>query len=578
MSDNLCSNEQNPTLYILVIESFSMVFSMKNLTLIFSALLCVLSACGNGSNGVASLKLENGEESEDEPRSSDNRDNLGTCSPKKEGRTVIDEKEGIMYRCKSGDWQEFAKVILFDEDLPSCNRKRDGLLYYIQDEEKTFVCDDMDWKNYEVDAVSSSSQGTQSSSHITTSSTSISSSGSYNGPGISQLADKTVAEFVYNSWHDYHFVTMNDESAYYPSIASDFRYVFNGYSPVGRVKWTQMSSGSYSGVCSVDDAVEPAMKFRACTVSEGIGYGMLLSYFQEDKATFDALWNYSRGYRSYFSTPLTPWITSSFNYTRIDVSSTTDADLDIATALILMYYKTGTQEYLNDAIQIVNAIWETEIEKTNLLILPGNSSMWQNDLTFNLSYFSPVALRLFEQIDSNHNWTGVLDAMYTYMKMVQDGGTGVFPDWSDISGIAKKSPNGSSNNSYWLFDKESVRIPWRIAWDYYWFQDERAKAILDKLNEFIVRNSSGNPTSVALGVGYSWNLSVGNDKTGGGTISNQWLAAWCATGISGNTTWLNACVSEVNNRMLSNNGSSYYSDILFAVYSQLLNGMYVRPF
>ena len=301
---------------------------------------------------------------------------------------------------------------------------------------------------------------------------------------------------------------MNDESAYYPSIASDFRYVFNGYSPVGRVKWTQMSSGSYSGVCSVDDAVEPAMKFRACTVSEGIGYGMLLSYFQEDKATFDALWNYSRGYRTYFNTPLTPWITSSFNYTRIDVSSTTDADLDIATALILMYYKTGTQEYLNDAIQIVNAIWETEIEKTNLLILPGNSSMWQNDLTFNLSYFSPVALRLFEQIDSNHNWTGVLDAMYTYMKMVQDAGTGVFPDWSDISGIAKKSPNGSSNNSYWLFDKESVRIPWRIAWDYYWFQDERAKAILDKLNEFIVRNSSGNPTSVALGVGYSWNLSV----------------------------------------------------------------------
>ena len=61
---------------------------MKNLTLIFSALLCVLSACGNGSNGVASLKFENGEESEDEQRNSDNRDNLGTCSPKKEGGTA----------------------------------------------------------------------------------------------------------------------------------------------------------------------------------------------------------------------------------------------------------------------------------------------------------------------------------------------------------------------------------------------------------------------------------------------------------------------------------------------------------
>ena len=190
-----------------------------------------------------------------------------------------------------------------------------------------------------------------------------------------------------------------------------------------------------------------------------------------------------------------------------------------------------------------------------------------------------MAIRLFAAVDSGHDWNGVLDAMYAYMKKVQDGGTGVFPDWSDASGVAKKAPNGSSDKTYWLFNKESVRIPWRIAWDYYWYQDPRAKEILDKLNGFIVEKSGGNPENAeALGTSYSWNKSAGEDQAGGGTIPNQWLGAWCVTGLSGNADWLNACTAAVNARVPSNTGSSYFSDILLTMYSQLLNGLYVRPF
>ncbi len=393
---------------------------------------------------------------------------------------------------------------------------------------------------------------------------------------LSPSANMQVVADKYASWLNGHFVSMKDEAAYYTEWATDFPTIFGNYDPVGRVIWSAQAN---QASCKVMETTVSQMKFRGCTVSEGTGYGMLISYFQGDEQVFKSLWNYSRGFRDYFGVSLTPWITSSFRLKTVDNSSATDADLDIATSLILMYYKTGAQEYLDDALKIANAIWTSEIEQSSLLILSGNTSMWTVDPTFNLSYFSPVALRLFAKVDPNHNWNGVLDAMYTYMKNVQDAGTGVFPDWSDASGAAKNPPNGSAKNSYWQFDKESVRIPWRIAWDYYWFQDERAKAILDKLNSFIVAKSGGNPGNVAaLSTSYSWNTSVGPDGEARNLIPSQWLAAWCATGISGNADWLNACTGAVNAAALANSSSSYFTDILLMMYSQLLNGAYVRPF
>ena len=394
---------------------------------------------------------------------------------------------------------------------------------------------------------------------------------------LSPDADKGVADTKYKKWLEGHYVTMEDEAKYYTEWAVDFPTVFKGYSPVGRVIWSAQADLASCKVTTVDQS-KRAMKFRGCTVSEGIGYGMLISYFQGDEKIYKSLWNYSKGFRKYFNVKLMPWITSSFRYNKVDNSSATDADLDIATSLILQYYKTGDKAYLNDALTFVNAIWDTEIQQSTKLILSGNTATWKNDPTFNLSYFSPVALRLFAKVDTKHDWKGVLDAMYKYMKKVQDAGTGVFPDWSDASGNAKKPPNGSADKSYWLFDKESVRIPWRIAWDYYWYQDDRAKAILQKLNDFIVKKSNGDPTNVAaLSKSYSWNTSVGADGDVRNLISDENLSMWCATGIIGNEKWLKACTKELNSRKLGNSTSSYFSDILQMMYTQLLNGAYAMP-
>ena len=393
---------------------------------------------------------------------------------------------------------------------------------------------------------------------------------------------------VYALWKGYHFVTKETEATYYASLASDFGDVFPAaYEPAGRVVWSAQS-GYYKAACSVQDATISTMKLRGCSVSEGIGYGMLLVYFNNDIDAFNRLWNYTRAFRAYNNVKLMPWITISFYWESVDNTSATDADLDIATSLILMHYKMkaagnadAANAYLADALTFVNAMWEKEVNPSTLLIYSGDDARWKTaNAAYNLSYFSPVAIRLFAAVDPGHNWQGVLDATYAYMKKVQDAGTGVFPDWSDANGNAIDPDNGSAKSTYWLFNKESVRIPWRIAWDYYWYQDTRAGAILTKLNEFISKKASGNPDDDALTVSYSWNLSVGKDNTSSTMVSNHWYGAWCVTGIAGNSTWLNKCTTSLNKKqkMLSNGPTSYFIDILTTMYSGLLNGLFVRPF
>ena len=122
-----------------------------------------------------------------------------------------------------------------------------------------------------------------------------------------------------------------------------------------------------------------------------------------------------------------------------------------------------------------------------------------------------------------------------------------------------------------------MRISWRIAWDYYWYQDARALAVLSTLNSFISKKASGDPNNMALAVNYSWNLAVGADYTSNTVVPSQWYGAWCATGIAGNATWLSTCTTGLNAKVPSLTTQSYFSDILLTMYSALLNGLFVRP-
>ena len=429
----------------------------------------------------------------------------------------------------------------------------------------------------------STSSSTSASPETSSASTQTSSAGG--GASTSGIlpatANSIYTSALYDTWKNFHYITLEDEAARYPTWGAEFSTVFGAYTAQGlgaaRVIWSTYNSAS----CIIAEASGSNMYKRGCTVSEGIGYGMLITLFQGDWDAFNRLWIYSQAYRNsaYASgRGLMPWLTSSFSWDIPDESSATDADLDIATSLVLAYYKTGNTAYLSDALTLIAALWDNEVNLSNNLLYSGDTPTWKAaaNPSYNLSYFSPVALRLFAHVDQNHDWTSVLNAQYTYMMNIQAAGTGVFPDWSDGSGNAINPPNNSATNTYWTFNKESVRIPWRIAWDYYWFSDERAASVLNTLNNFIMARSNNDPLSIPA-VNYSWNLSIGADIEGQ-TLPTQWLAAWCATGMAGNSMdWLNTCTNAVNATAMQTSASSYFTNILHMMYSQLLNGMYIKP-
>lgn len=385
----------------------------------------------------------------------------------------------------------------------------------------------------------------------------------------------------YALWKGIYFKTYEEEATKYPTAAASMDwaaifapYLASGLMP-GRVVW-DTNSDSY---CEIEGATD-SYKKRGCTVSEGVGYGMLLSYFAGDYATLNSLWTYNRGYRAYLGTSnLMPWRTGTYSYESLgsaaNTSSATDADLDIATSLILTYYATGSEAYKNDALLIVNDMWDKEISPTKM-IYSGDTPTWKRETSaYNLSYFSPVALRLFALIDPAHDWTGVLNTMYDFMINVQAAGTGVFPDWVDYTGKAINPNNHSADKTYWMFHQESVRIPWRIAWDYYWTQDPRALQVLTTLNNFISTKSGGDPANLETTGKVMYSAVPGMADGSVNSLHPHWHGAWCLTGMGANQAWLDACTASFNARTIAN--FNYFPHILQTMYGELLNGLFVKP-
>lgn len=394
------------------------------------------------------------------------------------------------------------------------------------------------------------------------------------------VANPAIPQSWFATWKATYYKTYAEEAAKYPTLSMDWGSVFGPFTAQGlfpaRIVW-DTSTDAY---CVADEVKDNYMR-RGCTVSEGIGYGMLITLFAGDMDAFRSLWIYNRGYRAYQGLDLMPWRTGLYSYESLigaNSTSATDADLDIATSLVLAYYSTGNAEYLNDALLIMAAIWNNEISPA-LMIYSGNTQVWKEATSaYNLSYFSPIALKLFALVDPSHNWTGVLDAMYTYMQAVQAKGPGVIPDWSDVNGNPVDPKNGSATNTYWRFFHEAVRVPWRIAWDYYWTQDPRALQVLSTINQFIVGKTGGDPSKLESTAGahiYSAVTGMPDSTLKKENLQSHWHGAWCLTGMAGNQTWLDGCTQAFNTRTMS--GFSYFPHILMTMYGELLNGMFIKP-
>lgn len=227
------------------------------------------------------------------------------------------------------------------------------------------------------------------------------------------------------------------------------------------------------------------------TVSEGIGYGMLLAVYMGDQYLFDNLWRYEQLHLD--AQGLMNWeIGPDGKVTSGGAGAATDGDEDMAFALVMADRQWGgkgslDETYLDTAKQLIDLIWTHEVDHTRGEMLKPGDQWGDKDLT-NPSYFAPAYYRVFGQVTGKtDDWNKVVDSSYTIIEKSLNAASknennGLVPAWCDSAGVPQLAFSGAPLH----FQNDSTRTPFRVGQDYCYFGEPRAKSYLKKIADFYV--------------------------------------------------------------------------------------------
>lgn len=304
------------------------------------------------------------------------------------------------------------------------------------------------------------------------------------------------------------------------------------------------------------------------TVSEGIGYGMLLSAYMGDKTLFDGFWQYYKDNRN--TNGVMNWKINGCSGTD-GQNGATDAELDVAFALIVADYQwasTGTINYKTDAKTLIAAIKSYEVEANTFVLKPGDVFGGSN--ITNPSYFAPGYYRAFGAFTNDATfWNSVASQSYTTINanLINNNAVGgLVSDWCKADGNYSSDANGYANQGK-KYTYDAARTPWRIAIDYLWYGTDDAKTYSKKSSDFVRVNLGG---SANIKDGYNQN----------GTASGQWhnatfVGAFACAAMGGeNQTHLDASYTDLKNL---NEPNSYFNHTLKTLYLLALTGDFYLP-
>lgn len=219
------------------------------------------------------------------------------------------------------------------------------------------------------------------------------------------------------------------------------------------------------------------------TTSESQSYGLLMAVMEEDKEKFDLIWKWTKDNLRIRGDNLFAWRWE--NSQVIDKHSATDADQDIALALYYGAEVWGDESYREEAVKIIKDIWAKETKQTNgeRYIAGGDWSQDDNEgVTINPSYFAPYAYKIFAKLDPEHDWNALVNSSYFLLNRCSQK-PGLPSDWCRLDNQGNLVANLIINDKpAVLYSYDALRVPFRLALDYYLNKDERALTYL-KANE-----------------------------------------------------------------------------------------------
>ncbi len=252
-------------------------------------------------------------------------------------------------------------------------------------------------------------------------------------------------------------------------------------------------------------------KNRQC-VSEGQGYGMIIvalmaGYDTTGQNLYDGLFRYYKEHPSKRSKYLMSWAQSK-DCEKFEESSAVDGDIDIAFSLLLansQWSSNGRINYLQEAINIISAIEEQEINKKSFNILQSNSIENDSKDYFDMrsSDFISSEIRSFS-FTGNKVWSSVLDnnyQLFSFLQKAYSPGIGLVPDFiQNISTKPKPAKRFYLESKYdGIYNYNACRVPWRIATDYIVNGDTRARQFVEPINKWIRETTGGNPDNISAG-------------------------------------------------------------------------------
>lgn len=281
------------------------------------------------------------------------------------------------------------------------------------------------------------------------------------------------------------------------------------------------------------------------TVSEGIGYGMLLAAAWGDRVTFDGLWAYYKAHQN--QNGLMGWLGSCSG--NDDSGAATDADLDVAMALLIADCIWNDGGYGDSATAVITAL-RTHVMKadgSHTFLCAGDN--WGDDCCGNASYQAPGYYRVFgKHVGDEAYWNKAAEDSYYYLEANNNDTTGLVSDWMDPDTL-KCDAKGWGDWHGW----DASRVPWRLATDYIWWNNPTAQAQAQKIAAFV--KTKGGVASTCQG------YALDGSNCGGSAVTT-FAGAFASTGIAVDQATADTFFSDL--KAVPNSG--YFNEILNALY------------
>jgi hypothetical protein len=239
-----------------------------------------------------------------------------------------------------------------------------------------------------------------------------------------------------------------------------------------------VTSAGAGGNLRVQRPNEPGLNPNS-TVSEGIGYGMVIAVYMNDENLFDNLWRYEQSHLD--ANGLMNWYIDASGATD-GANGATDGDEDMAWALLMASRQWGGNgtlgsSYQSLAVSQINRVYSTEISGGN----PIGGDSFTN---INPSYFAPAYYREFAATTGQTGWLTAAANSYTILNNNLSQGYGNATNGLDSAWCTSAGVSTATNNPPYDYQYDACRTPFRITEDYLWFGNASALSYATKTSAF----------------------------------------------------------------------------------------------